>query len=29
MNTNQEIKMELLKEFSHVENPVSFCREAY
>ena len=29
MNQNQEIKMELLKEFSHVENPVSFCREAY
>jgi len=29
MNHNQEIKMELLKEFSHVENPVSFCREAY
>lgn len=29
MNQNQEIKMDLLKEFSHVENPVSFCREAY
>lgn len=29
MNQNQEIKMELLKEFSHVENTVSFCREAY
>ena len=29
MNQNQEIKMELLKEFSNVENPVRFCREAY
>ena len=29
MNQNQEIKMDLLKEFSHVENAVSFCREAY
>ena len=29
MNKNQEIKMTLLKEFSNVENAVSFCREAY
>lgn len=29
MNQNQEIKMTLLKEFSHVENAVSFCREAF
>ena len=29
MNKNQEMKLELLKEFSHVENPIGFCREAY
>lgn len=29
MNENQKLKMQLLQEFSCVENPISFCREAY
>lgn len=29
MNENQKLKMQLLQEFSNVENPISFCREAY
>ena len=29
MNENQKMKLELLREFEHVDNPVGFCREAY
>jgi hypothetical protein len=29
MTKNQEIKLELLKEFYTMKNPVGFCREAY
>lgn len=29
MTKNQEIKMQLIKELAHVENPVRVCREAY
>lgn len=29
MTKNQEIKLELLKEFCNMDNPVEFCRKAY
>ncbi len=29
MTKNQEIKIELLKEFCNMDNPVEFCRKAY